>query len=91
MKISAGIANREVTLENADQIKNGMEREVRSVLSKLRELKSLTDTTFYNQLHLAMTLRKQRNAPGLASLKKELNEALRKHHQKMESEYKEEK
>ena len=71
---------------NADQIKNGMEREVRLVLSKLQELKSLTDTTFYDQLQDVMTLRKEKNVRGLASLKKELNEALRKHHQKMESE-----
>ncbi len=79
-------------MDNADQIKNGMEREVRSVLSKLRELKSLTDTTFYDQLQDVMTFRKQKNAPSLVKLRKELDEALRKHHHKMElecSEFKE--
>ena len=81
-------------MDDADQIEKGMEKGVKLVLSKLRELKSLTNTTFYNQLQDVMTLRKQKNAPALASLKKELNEALRKHHQKMElarSEYKERK
>ena len=73
-------------MDDADQIEKEMEKEVKSVLSKLRELKSLINTTFYNQLQDVMTLRKERNAQGLASLKKELNEALRKHHQKMESE-----
>jgi len=65
-------------LGDADQ----MEQEVRLILSKLRELKSLTDTIFYNQLQDVMTLRKQKNAPGLAVLRKELNKALRKHHKK---------
>ncbi len=68
-------------MENAEHQKL---EEVRSVLSKLRELKSLTDTTFYDQLQDVMTLRKERNVQGLASLKKELNEALRKHRQNKE-------
>ncbi len=82
MKISAGIANREDMLDNADQMEKEteeMEREVRSVLSKLRDLKSFINTTFYDQLQDVMTFRKEKNAQGLASLKKELNEALRKH------------
>ena len=89
MKISAGIANRGATLDDADQIEKEMEKEVKSVLSKLRELKSLINTTFYNQLQDVMTLRKERNAPALASLKKELNEALRKHHKKEDKNEKE--
>jgi len=71
-------------LENVDQIGNKMEQEVWLIVNKLRELKALIDTTFYDQLHLVMTFRKEKNARGLASLKEELkkvDEILRKYHQ----------
>ncbi len=84
VKISAGIANLEDTLENAEQEKKEGLKEVSLIWKRLRELKLIADTTLSNRLHRVHYLSTQGNVQGLAGLRKELDKALKKHHQNKE-------